>query len=144
LPARRLELEITELVLMQDTETTLALLHQLKDLGVSIAMDDFGTGYSSLSYLRSFPFNKIKIDQSFIRDLSKNKDSLAILRAVVGLGRGLNVITTAEGVETQNQLEVLRTEGCTEAQGFFFSRPMSSEDACELLTSLDSQAKAIA
>ena len=104
LPARRLELEITELVLMHDSVAAIALLHQLKGLGVSIAMDDFGTGYSSLGYLRSFPFDRIKIDQSFIRDLSLNKESMAILRAVVGLGSSLNIITTAEGVETQISL----------------------------------------
>ena len=144
LPASRLELEITELVLMQDNPATLVELQQLKDLGVSIAMDDFGTGYSSLGYLRSFPFDKIKIDQSFIRDLSDNKDSLAILRAVVGLGRSLGIVTTAEGVETQNQLEVLRTEGCTEAQGFFFSRPKSAAETRALLASRHGQVKAIA
>ncbi|MGB0085159.1 MAG: EAL domain-containing protein, partial [Rhodomicrobiaceae bacterium] len=123
---------------------TLVELQQLKDLGVSIAMDDFGTGYSSLGYLRSFPFDKIKIDQSFIRDLSDNKDSLAILRAVVGLGRSLGIITTAEGVETQDQLEVLRTEGCTEVQGFFFSRPKSAAETRALLASHHGQVKAIA
>lgn len=144
LPANRLELEITELVLMQDDNAALKLLRRLKGLGVTIAMDDFGTGYSSLGYLRSFPFDKIKIDQSFIRDLSKNKDSLAILRAVVGLGRSLNIVTTAEGVETQKQLEVLRTEGCTEAQGYFFSQPRSAAEAKELLTSLAGQPKAVA
>ena len=144
LPASRLELEITELVLMQDNPATLVELQQLKDLGVSIVMDDFGTGYSSLGYLRSFPFDKIKIDQSFIRDLSDNKDSLAILRAVVGLGRSLGIVTTAEGVETQNQLEVLRTEGCTEAQGFFFSRPKSAAETRALLASHHGQVKAIA
>ena len=144
LPANRLELEITELVLMQDDKAALILLRKLKDLGVTIAMDDFGTGYSSLGYLRSFPFDKIKIDQSFIRDLSKNKDSLAILRAVVGLGRSLNIVTTAEGVETQKQLEILRAEGCTEAQGYFFSQPRSAAEAKELLTSLAGQPKAVA
>jgi diguanylate cyclase (GGDEF)-like protein/PAS domain S-box-containing protein len=144
LPARRLELEITELVLMQDNDAALALLHRIKDLGVSIAMDDFGTGYSSLGYLRSFPFDRIKIDQSFIRDLSRSKDSLAILRAVVGLGRGLNIVTTAEGVETQKQLEVLKTEGCTDAQGYFFSLPRPAEEVGDLLASLDSQRKAVA
>jgi EAL domain-containing protein (putative c-di-GMP-specific phosphodiesterase class I) len=144
LPASRLELEITELVLMQDDKAALTLLRKLKKLGVTIAMDDFGTGYSSLGYLRSFPFDKIKIDQSFIRDLSKNKDSLAILRAVVGLGRSLNIVTLAEGVETQKQLEVLRTEGCTEAQGYFFSQPRSAAEAKELLTSLAGQPKAVA
>src|SRR5664279_492710 len=144
LAASRLELEITELVLMQDDNAALTLLRKLKKLGVTIAMDDFGTGYSSLGYLRSFPFDKIKIDQSFIRDLSKNKDSVAILRAVVGLGRSLNIVTTTEGVETQKLLEVLRTEGCTEAQGHFFSQPRSAAEAKELLTSLAGQPKAVA
>ncbi len=144
LPANRLELEITELVLMQDNSAVLDILHHLKALGVSIAMDDFGTGYSSLSYLRSFPFDKIKIDQSFVQDLSKNKDSLAILRAVVGIGRSLGIVTTAEGIETQNQIEILRSEGCTEAQGFFFSRPASATAIREFLASLKSDLKAIA
>ncbi|MGZ9143611.1 MAG: putative bifunctional diguanylate cyclase/phosphodiesterase, partial [Candidatus Binatia bacterium] len=135
LPATRLELEITELVLMQESGVTLALLHQLKDLGVSIAMDDFGTGYSSLGYLRSFPFDRIKIDQSFIQDLSTKDDSLAILRAVVGLGRSLNIVTTAEGVETDKQLEILKTEGCTDVQGFLFSPPKSVAAMRELLMS---------
>jgi len=144
LPASRLELEVTELVLMQDDNAALNLLRKLKNLGVAIAMDDFGTGYSSLGYLRSFPFDKIKIDQSFIRDLSKNKDSLAILRAVVGLGRSLNIVTTAEGVETQRQLEILTTEGCTEAQGFFFSQPRAAVDVKKFLNSLVGEPKAAA
>jgi diguanylate cyclase (GGDEF)-like protein len=144
LPARRLEIEITELVLMQDSESALALLHQIKDLGVSIAMDDFGTGYSSLGYLRSFPFDRIKIDQSFIRELSTDKDSLAILRAVVGLGRSLGIVTTAEGVETRDQLEVLRTEGCTDAQGYLLSRPQNAADVRDLLTGRRGEAKAVA
>jgi diguanylate cyclase (GGDEF)-like protein len=136
LPACRLELEITELVLMQENDGALGLLHQLKDIGVSIAMDDFGTGYSSLSFLRSFPFDKIKIDRSFIRDLSWGEDGLAILRAVVGLGRGLSIATTAEGIETSNQLEIVTTEGCTEGQGYFFSQPRSAGEVRELLNSL--------
>ena len=144
LPASRLEIEITELVLIQDSDGALAMLHQLKDLGVSVAMDDFGTGYSSLGYLRSFPFDRIKIDQSFIRDLSKNKESLAILRAVVGLGSSLNIVTTAEGVETQNQLEVLRTEGCTDVQGYFFSPPKSAAETKKLLGSLSGHETAVA
>jgi len=144
LPARRLELEITELVLMQGSESALALLHRLKDLGVDIAMDDFGAGYSSLGYLRSFPFDRIKIDQSFIRDLTSNKESLAILRAVVGLGSSLNIVTTAEGVETHSQLEVLRTEGCTDVQGYLLSPPKSKAAITELLTSSGSQAQAVA
>ena len=144
LPARRLELEITELVLMHDNNAALALLRKLKNLGVSIAMDDFGTGYSSLGYLRSFPFDRIKIDQSFIRDLSLNKESLAILRAVVGLGSSLNIVTTAEGVETQNQLEILRTEGCTDVQGYFFSPARPAAEVGKLLASLHRQVSAVA
>ena len=131
LPADRLELEITELVLLQDNEGAFAILHQLRDLGIKIAMDDFGTGYSSLGYLRSFPFDKIKIDQSFIRDLPAKEDSVAIVRAVVGLSSSLGITTTAEGVETKEQLASLTSEGCNEFQGFFFRRPerrrMSSE-----------------
>jgi EAL domain-containing protein (putative c-di-GMP-specific phosphodiesterase class I) len=145
LPASRLEIEITELVLMQDSEAALATLHRIKELGVSIAMDDFGTGYSSLGYLRSFPFDRIKIDQSFIRDLSKeDKDSLAILRAVVGLGRSLGIVTTAEGVETRDQLEILKSEGCTDAQGYLFSRPQNAADLKAFLAALGSQVKAVA
>ena len=144
LPARRLELEITELVLMHDSDAALAMLHQLKALGVSIAMDDFGTGYSSLGYLRSFPFDRIKIDQSFIRDLSLSKESMAILRAVVGLGSSLNIVTTAEGVETQNQLEILRTEGCTDVQGYFFSQPKGATEIKSLLGSLGEHEAAVA
>jgi EAL domain-containing protein (putative c-di-GMP-specific phosphodiesterase class I) len=140
LPGTRLEIEITESVLIRDSDSALALLHQIKDLGVSIAMDDFGTGYSSLGYLRSFPFDRIKIDQSFIRELSTDKDSLAILRAVVGLGRSLGIVTTAEGVETRDQLEVLRTEGCTDAQGYLFSQPQSAADVRDLLTGLGGEA----
>jgi diguanylate cyclase (GGDEF)-like protein len=144
LPASRLELEITELVLMQDGDAALAMLHQIRDLGVAIAMDDFGIGYSSLGYLRSFPFDKIKIDQSFIRDLSKKADGLAILRAVVGLGRSLGIVTTAEGVETNKQLEIVRSEGCTEAQGYFFSQPRPASEVKELIASLNGQIRAIA
>jgi EAL domain-containing protein (putative c-di-GMP-specific phosphodiesterase class I) len=119
----RLELEITESVLLNDNETTLAALNQLRLFGVRISMDDFGTGYSSLSYLRSFPFDKIKIDRSFIRELSTKHDSLAIIRAVAGLGQSLGMTTTAEGVETREQFERLKHEGCTEVQGFLFGAP---------------------
>ncbi len=140
----RLELEITELVLMHDNEAALALLNRLKDLGVSIAMDDFGTGYSSLGYIRSFPFNRIKIDQSFVRDLPENRQSLAILRAVVGLGRSLNIVTTAEGVETAVQLEVLRSEGCDEVQGFLFSKPRSAAELTDFVAALHGPMQAIA
>ena len=123
LPAQRLEVEITETVMLQDTATTLETLNQIRDLGVRIAMDDFGTGYSSLSYLRRFPFNKIKIDQCFIRDMSEEHESMAVLRAITGLGTSLGMTTTAEGVETLDQLSRLRVEGCTEVQGYFFSKP---------------------
>ena len=124
LSAGRLELEITESVLLHDNAATVATLHQLRSLGVRIAMDDFGTGYSSLSYLRSFPFDKIKIDRCFVKDLSDDDGgSLAILRAVSNLGSSLGMATTAECVETQEQVDTVRAEGCTEMQGYFFSPP---------------------
>jgi diguanylate cyclase (GGDEF)-like protein len=119
----RLELEITETVLLLESAATLSTLHQLRELGVKISMDDFGTGYSSLSYLRSFPFDKIKIDQSFVQDLSERAESIAIIRAVSGLGKNLGMATTAEGVETVEQLGHLRLEGCSEVQGYLFSEP---------------------
>lgn len=121
----RLELEITESVLLVNSDLTLTILHQLRDMGVKLSMDDFGTGYSSLSYLRSFPFDKIKIDRSFVRDSSNNGDAKAIVKAVIGLGQSLGMATTAEGVETAAQLGLIREQGCTEAQGFFFSKPLS-------------------
>ena len=124
LKPRRLELEVTESLLIADGEATLQTLHALRKLGVSISMDDFGTGYSSLSYLRSFPFDKIKIDQSFVKDLSAKEDSRAIVSAVIGLGRSLGMSTTAEGVETEAQLDLVREQGCTEVQGFLFSPPL--------------------
>jgi diguanylate cyclase (GGDEF)-like protein len=133
LPASRLELEITEAVMLDDTESTLATLHQLRALGVRISMDDFGTGYSSLSYLRRFPFDKIKIDQSFIRDLPDRSDSVAIVRAVSGLGRSLGMTTTAEGVETTEQLAALEREGCDEVQGYLFGRPAPVGELAALL-----------
>jgi diguanylate cyclase (GGDEF)-like protein len=139
LPAGRLEIEITETVMLQDTNTTLATLNELRSLGVRIAMDDFGTGYSSLSYLRRFPFNKIKIDQCFIRDLSEENESMAVLRAITGLGVNLGMATTAEGVETLDQLCRLRAEGCTEVQGFFFSKPKPVEEVANMLHSIARQ-----
>jgi EAL domain-containing protein (putative c-di-GMP-specific phosphodiesterase class I) len=133
LPPHRLELEITESVLLQNNAATVETLHQLRSLGVRIAMDDFGTGYSSLSYLRSFPFDKIKIDRSFVSDLAKGtEDARAILRAMAGLGASLGMATTAEGVETQDQLERVRAEGCTEMQGYFFSPPRPIEEITKL------------
>jgi len=125
----RLELEITESVLLADNELTLRTLHELRGLGVRISMDDFGTGYSSLSYLRAFPFDKIKIDQSFVQDLSNRGDSLAIVKAVIGLGRSLGMTTTAEGVETEDQLDLVRAQGCSEVQGYFFSPPLPASAA---------------
>ena len=133
LPAHRLELEITESVLLAETDSNLATLHQLREIGVHISMDDFGTGYSSLSYLRSFPFDKIKIDQSFVRELAERPDCMAIIRAVAGLGISLGIATTAEGVETDEQLSRLRAEGCTEVQGFLFSPPKPSSEIPGLL-----------
>jgi diguanylate cyclase (GGDEF)-like protein len=124
----RLELEITETILLQDSEATLATLYQLRDLGVRIVMDDFGTGYSSLSYLQSFPFDKIKIDRSFVKDIADNPGSLNIVRAVAALAKGLGMSTTAEGVETAEQLDSIRSEGCSEMQGFLFSRPIPPDD----------------
>lgn len=122
LSPHRLELEITESALLQHNEATLATLHELRDLGSSIGMDDFGTGFSSLSYLRSFPFDKIKIDRSFVQE-SERPDCLAIVQSVASLATKLNMSTTAEGVETWVQLERVRQAGCTEAQGFLFARP---------------------
>lgn len=124
----RLELEITETVLLQHDQTILSTLHQIKDLGVRISMDDFGTGYSSLSYLRSFPFDKIKIDRSFTKELGRRDDCTAIIRAVTRLGSSLGMTTIAEGVETQAQLEILRAEGCDQVQGFLFSPPVPVKD----------------
>lgn len=123
LTASRLELEITESAMLHDGAATVGMLRELHDLGVRIAMDDFGTGYSSLGYPRSFPFDKIKINQLFIRDLPKSGGAGAIVRAIAGLGASLGMRTTAEGVETEAQLSRLRAEGCTEAQGYLFGRP---------------------
>ena len=133
LPASRLELEITESVLMQNTESTLAVLNRLRKIGARISMDDFGTGYSSLSYLRSFPFDKIKIERSFIRDLTKREGASAIVRAIAGLGGSLNLTTTAEGVETQEQFAIVKAEGCTEVQGYLFSRPRPADEIPRIL-----------
>jgi diguanylate cyclase (GGDEF)-like protein len=129
----RLELEITESVLLHDSEATLATLHTLRRFGVRISMDDFGTGYSSLSYLRSFPFDKIKIDQSFVREMSTRDDCIAIVRAVTGLGKSLGITTTAEGVETSEQLALLRTENCREVQGYLFSKPRPASEVEAML-----------
>ena len=133
LAATRLELEITETLVLEKSSQVLATLHALRSLGVRISMDDFGTGYSSLSYLRSFPFDKIKVDQSFVRDLASDRDAQAIVRAIVSLGKGLGVTITAEGVETEAELSCLRHEGCHEGQGFLFSRARPNADIVSLL-----------
>ncbi|WP_148259265.1 putative bifunctional diguanylate cyclase/phosphodiesterase [Polymorphum gilvum] len=129
----RLEIEITEGVLLQDTDATLGVLEDLRRLGIRIAMDDFGTGYSSLSYLRKFNFDKVKIDRSFIQDIGEDAESRAVIRAVTSLCLSLGITTTAEGVETEDQLRALKAEGCTQAQGFLTGRPMPAADAVRLL-----------
>ena len=133
LPPERLELEITESVLLGDDASNLKTLHQLRELGCRISLDDFGTGYSSLSYLRSFPFDKIKIDQCFVRDLPGDPDSLAIIKAVTGLSASLGMTTTAEGVETAEQFAELRAQGCSEIQGFLIGRPYPVEELRRVL-----------
>jgi len=133
MPANRLELEITESVLLQDDEAVLALLHRLRGLGLRIALDDFGTGYSSLSYLRTFPFDKIKIDQSFVREMDARPDCAAIVNAVAGLAVSLGMAVTAEGVETAEQLQRLREAGCTEVQGYLVGRPRPAAETTGML-----------
>jgi diguanylate cyclase (GGDEF)-like protein len=124
----RLEIEITESVLLHNKEATLAVLHQLRALGIRIAMDDFGTGYSSLTYLQSFPFDKIKIDRSFVKNITEDSSSLTIVRAVAALANGMGMTATAEGVETAEQLHSIASEGCTEMQGFLFSKPLPAAE----------------
>ena len=132
LSPKRLEVEITEGVLIGDFSRAVSILRRLKSLGVRIAMDDFGTGYSSLSYLQSFPFDKIKIDQTFISNLERNQQSPTIIRAVIGLARGLKLPVVAEGVETREQLDFLAKEHCDEVQGYLIGRPRPIEDYAEL------------
>ena len=134
LAPHRLELEITERIFMDDSEKTLSTLHRLKQLGVRIAMDDFGTGYSSLSYLRSFPFDKIKVDRAFVSDLADGTEHIVIVQAVVSIARALGMTTTAEGVETEAQREFLAALGCDEAQGYLFSAPVPAEKLGEIMT----------
>ena len=140
--ADRLELEITETALLDDSDATLAMLYRLREIGVRIAMDDFGTGYSSLAYLQSFPFDRIKIDRSFIKDIADGVGSLNIVRAMAALAKGLGMETTAEGVETNEQLDTVKSEGCTEMQGFLFSRPLPAHELEELLFQSDNAANA--
>jgi len=143
LSADRLELEITETVLLDKNEEHLAVLHDLKNVGVSIVLDDFGVGYSSMRYLQMFPFDKIKIDKSFIQSMTTHADSAAIVCAIAGLGRALDIETTAEGVETAEQFRLLRGAGCQLAQGYLFSRPVPvAELSFELPAALRDDAKA--
>ena len=132
----RLEIEITESVLLQDQKQALGLLTELREIGLRVAMDDFGTGYSSLSYLRSFPFDRIKIDRSFVHDVVTNPDARAIVRAIAGLGASLGMAVTAEGVETLDQLDVIHAENCTEVQGFLFSKPCPAHEILEIIDSI--------
>lgn len=130
---RYLEVELMESLLLQDRESTVKTLQALKSLGVRLALDDFGTGYSSLSYLKRFPIDTIKIDQSFIRDLTTNEDARAIVRAIIAMAHALNLKVIAEGVESEEQVALLREEGCHECQGFVYSRPLPPEDMTRLL-----------
>jgi EAL domain-containing protein (putative c-di-GMP-specific phosphodiesterase class I) len=139
LKPERLELEITESVMVQDFDAALATLHDLRNLGVSISMDDFGTGYSSLSYLRSFPFDRIKIDQSFVRELGQESDSMPIIRAVLGMCESLGIPVTAEGVETQHQLRLLSEEGCNDVQGFLISEPRPVAEVAGMIRDFSNQ-----
>ena len=136
----RLELEITETVLLHDSAATLETLRKLQNFGIRIALDDFGTGYSSLSYLRSFPFNKIKIDRSFINGLSDGSaEAVAIVRAMTQMGLSLGMSTTAEGVETAAQRDIVRAEGCTEAQGYLYSRPKSAHEIANMIATAEAE-----
>ena len=144
LPAQRLELEVTERLLLEDSDGTLAAMEQLKNLGVSISLDDFGTGYSSLNYLRKFPFQKIKIDQSFIQGLGEERDAQAIIGAVAGLGASLDKTVVAEGIETEEQMRQVKAHGCHEGQGHLFGAPMSAETIQARLAELTSVAQLVA
>ena len=128
LSAQRLELEVTERLLLEDNDSTLDTMQRLQELGVSLSLDDFGTGYSSLNYLRKFPFQKIKIDRSFITDLGDGRDARAIIGAVASLGAGLDKTVVAEGIETEEQMSLVRSQGCQEGQGYLFGKPMPAAD----------------
>jgi EAL domain-containing protein (putative c-di-GMP-specific phosphodiesterase class I) len=129
-----LELELTETFMMQDWKSTAEILRALKGLGVKIALDDFGTGYSSLSYMKRFPIDALKIDQSFIRDMTSDSDDASIVSAVINMGRSLNMRVIAEGIQTRDQLKFLKERHCPEGQGFYFGPPVPAEELGELLT----------
>ena len=133
LPPHRLEIEITESMLLSKYASAASVLNALLELGVTVALDDFGTGFSSLTYLRKLPFSRIKIDQSFIRDMLVQPDCAAIVKSVIGLARDLRIGVVAEGVETADQLEYLRQIGCDEVQGYLISRPVSADQVLALL-----------
>jgi predicted signal transduction protein with EAL and GGDEF domain len=140
----RLELEITESIFLENSDATLSVLHSLRALGIKIALDDFGTGYSSLSYLQSFPFDKIKIDRSFIQELLNRPGASAIVQAIIDLARALGMETTAEGVEDSAQLSELRIHGCSSVQGFLFSRPVKAADAMRLIDAAQERGRDVA
>ncbi|MFL6830353.1 MAG: putative bifunctional diguanylate cyclase/phosphodiesterase, partial [Sphingomicrobium sp.] len=144
LEPNRLEVEITESIFLEGSEPTLKLLHSLRSLGVRVALDDFGTGYSSLSYLQSFPFDKLKIDRSFIQNLLTREGASAIVRAITELAHALNIETTAEGVEETAQLMELRTHGCSSVQGFLFAEPMTTADVDRLFAEGDDSIRNVA
>jgi EAL domain-containing protein (putative c-di-GMP-specific phosphodiesterase class I) len=131
LSSQYLELELTESLLLENAESTLSVLQQLKSMGVSLAIDDFGTGYSSLSYLRRFPVSRLKIDRSFIRDIGANQEDAVITTAILGLAKSLNLSVIAEGVESEQQMSFLRAHACGAIQGFYFSKPVSPAEVTQ-------------
>jgi EAL domain-containing protein (putative c-di-GMP-specific phosphodiesterase class I) len=138
LDPRRLELEITETAMLLETDATVSILHQFRGLGIAVAMDDFGTGYSSLSYLHRFPFDRVKIDRSFVANLGITPESAAIIGAVTHMCTSLDMATTGEGVETESQLAALAAIGCREAQGYYFSPPVAAGAVAAIIARLDS------
>ncbi len=133
IPPHALELEITESILLDHSEGTLQILDELKIIGVTLAIDDFGTGYSSLAYLKRFPIDRLKIDQSFVRDIVTDSEDLAIVRAIIAMAHALYLDVIAEGVETAEQLALLQREGCHDCQGYYFSRPQDAESFSQWL-----------
>ncbi|MDX5299596.1 MAG: EAL domain-containing protein, partial [Gammaproteobacteria bacterium] len=141
IPAHLLELEVTEGALMDDPDRATAMLSELAGLGICLSIDDFGTGYSSLSYLKQFPIHKLKIDQSFVRELPEDQNSASIVRSIIGLAHSMRLEVIAEGVETFDQLQFLRDAGCEEYQGYFFSRPVPATECTAMLSRADDPAR---